>query len=290
MEKSLKDFYFYLMNNKNLSENTLNSYKRDIERFAEYYGKGIQKATSVDFSEYFNMLREQGKSNPTIARSMASLRKYYSFLEENGKILKNPLDGFKTPKIEKKLPVILDSGEVDKLLSVPEPVGFKGIRDKAMLEVLYATGIKVSELVDLNISAVNLKRRMLVCTKNDSARVIPLGKEAVNALKAYINGARGMCLTDKREQALFLNMSGERITRQGLWKIIKKYKDKAGIDKEITPHMLRHSFAAHLFANGADLVSIGEMMGLNDAASTAVYQKIAENKIFEIYNKAHPRA
>ena len=290
MKKTLKDFYDYLKLNKNLSENTVKSYMRDIEGFGAYYGRNLLKAKPADFDDYFNTLKAQGKANSTLARSMASLRSFYAYLVQSGRITVSPLTEFKTPKIEKKLPVILTSDEVTRLLDAPEPVGFKGMRDKAMLEVLYATGIKVSELVDLNISAVNLKRRMLVCTKNDSARVVPLGKEAVNALKAYINEARGLYVADKREQALFLNFSGRRMTRQGFWKILKKYKDEAGIEKEITPHMLRHSFAAHLFENGADLVSIGEMMGLTDSASTVVYQRIVENKIFEVYNKAHPRA
>ena len=290
MKKILSDFCENIRQNKNLSENTLLSYRRDIEHFADYYGGNLIKAKPSDFKEYFEEMRAGGKANSTLARSMASLRSFYSFLAESGKISDSPLEDFKTPRIEKKLPVVLTAEEVEKLLAQPEPTGFKGKRDKAMLELLYATGIKVSELVDLNISAVNLKRKMLVCTKNDSARVVPMGKEAVSAVKAYINGARNQCLSDKREQALFINSGGKRMTRQGFWKALKKYKESAGIDKEITPHMLRHSFAAHLLENGADLVSIGEMMGLTDAASTAVYQKIMENKIFEVYNKAHPRA
>ncbi len=290
MKKSLKEFCDYIRNNKNLSENTLSSYQRDIECFSKNCGVSLMRAKPSDFEDYFADMKARGRSNSTLARSMASLRCFYGYLAENGKISVSPLDGFKTPKIEKKLPVILTAEEIERLLAQPEPVGFKGKRDKAMLELLYATGIKVSELVDLNISAVNLKRRMLVCTKNDSARIVPIGKEAVKALRTYINEARELCLYDKHEQALFLNSSGRRLTRQGFWKMLKKYKELAGIDKEITPHMLRHSFAAHLFENGADLVSIGEMMGLTDSASTAVYQKIMENKIFEIYNKAHPRA
>ena len=217
MKKALKDFYSYLKLNKSLSENTLKSYLRDIEGFSAYYEGNVLKAKPADFDDYFNMLKAQGKANSTLARTMASLRGFYSYLVHTGKITASPLSDFKTPKIEKKLPVILTSDEVTNLLAMPQAVGFKGIRDKAMLEVLYATGIKVSELIDLNLSAVNLKRRMLVCTKNDSARVVPLGKEAVKALKAYINDARGLYLSDKHEQALFLNFSGRRTTRQGFW-------------------------------------------------------------------------
>ena len=290
MSKAIDEFYKCLHDGKRLADSTLKSYQRDIESFSTFCGGNLLRVKPENISDYVSVLYDEGKANSTVARTVSSLKSFYNFLFENGKIKVNPVAGLRAPKIGKKLPVILTADEVTKLLSVPDDRGFKGLRDKAMLELLYATGIKVSELVSLNLSSINLKRRILFCSSNNNVRVIPVGKEAIKALKAYINDARSLCTSNIRESALFVNCSGTRMTRQGFWKIIKKYKEIAGIEKEITPHMLRHSFAAHMVENGADLVSMGELMGLSDSASTAIYQKVVENKIFEVYRKAHPRA
>lgn len=286
LDKALSGFYDFLRLDRHLSENTLDSYRRDIKKFSVYCGDKLFDVNEEVLSEYVNTLKSKGKATATVARNMVSLRSLYSYLKKSGAIKVNPAKNLEMPRVEKKLPMILTGDEVLMLLEQPDKAQIKGCRDKAMLELLYATGIKVSELINLNISNVNLRRRMLTC----NMRVIPLGKEAVKAVSDYLKNSRSYMVGIKTENALFVNMNGGRLTRQGFWKIIKSYKEEAGIDKEITPHMLRHSFAAHLLENGADLVSISEMMGLTDIASTTVYKKIVENKIFDVYKKAHPRA
>ncbi len=290
MDAVIKEFYDYMINTRHLSDSTAVSYKSDISHFKDYIKKPLRRITETDVREYADVLSARGKSPSTVLRNMVSLRALFSFMEKYEKIKKNPMDEIKIPKVDKKLPQILTAEETERLLEAPQNKDAKGIRDKAMLELLYATGIKVSELIALNVSNVNLRRRMLMCQGGRGARVIPLGKEAVSAVTLYLKSARTSMLLSGEESALFVNCNGKRMSRQGFWKIIKNYQALSGIEKDITPHMLRHSFAAHLLQNGADLESIGEMMGLSDAASTAVYKKILENKIFDVYNKAHPRA
>ena len=290
MDTVLNDFYEYLVSTRLLSVSTAMSYKSDTSLFKEYIKKPLRRVNESDVCEYADYLSSRGKSSSTVLRNMVSLRAFYSFMEKHGKIKKNPMSSVAVPKVQKKLPQILTTEETERLLCAPQSQDAKGIRDKAMLELLYATGIKVSELIALNVSNVNLRRRMLVCQGGRGARIIPLGKEAVSAISLYLKNARTSMLLSGDESALFVNCNGKRMSRQGFWKIIKSYQVLSGIEKDITPHMLRHSFAAHLLQNGADLESIGEMMGLTDAASTAVYKKILENKIFDVYNKTHPRA
>lgn len=290
METLLDDFYTYLREEKHLSESTITSYKRDIELFEKFLGGRFYNAKESDIRAYVTGLKNGGKSAATISRSLVSLRAAFSYCIDTRSIEKNPIENIKLPTTRKKLPEILTSEEVELLLSQPCPDDEKGCRDKAMLELLYATGIKVSELVDLDLTSINLRRRVLYCNNSGNIRMIPIGKKAVKAVSDYLNRSRNALTCLKNEEALFVNCNGSRMTRQGFWKIVKEYKKTAGIKKEITPHMLRHSFAAHLLQNGADLVSIGEMLGLTSVASTAVYKKIIQNKIFDIYDKAHPRA
>jgi integrase/recombinase XerD len=209
---------------------------------------------------------------------------------KNTLIDSDPTVDLDSPKVEKKLPQILSTHEVELLLDQPKCVDLKGYRDKAMLELLYATGIRVSELINLNLSEVNLELGFIKCNKGLRERVIPIGSIAVSALIEYLNKSRNLLIQKPDEKALFVNINGGRLTRQGFWKIIKQYKNQAKINKDITPHTLRHSFAAHLLENGADLRSIQEMLGHSDISSTQVYAQIAKNKIKEVYKKTHPRA
>lgn len=290
MDAVINKFYDYMINTRHLADSTAVSYKSDILHFKEYIKKPLRRINEKDVSDYSDYLSKCGKSSSTVLRNLVSLRSLFSFMEKHGFIKQNPMEAVSIPKVDKKLPQILTTEETDRLLNAPAAKDAKGIRDKAMLELLYATGIKVSELIALNVSNVNLRRRMLICPGGRGARVIPLGKQAVSSVSLYLKSARTSMLLSGEESALFVNCSGKRMSRQGFWKIIKSYQALSGIEKDITPHMLRHSFAAHLLQNGADLESIGEMMGLTDTASTAVYKKILENKIFDVYNKAHPRA
>lgn len=286
----LERFCSFLSDERRLKDSTVNSYKSDIEHFSEFYGKNIKFADSSAIRSYVDYLRDEGKSSATVSRCIVSLRALYSFLLAFGMIKRNPMRNIDMPKSDRKLPMILDENETERLLSSPDESDIKGVRDKAMLELLYASGIKVSELTALNVSDINLRRGVLSCSGNGGTRTIPVGKHAVSAVSAYLKTARPVMAQSGGEKALFVNCSGKRMSRQGFWKLIKTYKNAAEIDKEITPHMLRHSFAAHLLKNGADADSVSEMMGFSDASSTLVYKKILENKIFDVYKKAHPRA
>ena len=290
MNSALKEYHDFLKNTRNLSDNTVLSYERDIKQFQRFYGGNLKNAESGDFSSYMEEMQRHGCAASTLTRNMVSLRSLYSFMKSIGIIKKDPTRNIRLPKVEKSLPQILTPAEITRLLEQPSGSDAKSCRDKAMLELLYATGIKVSELIMLNVSNVNLRKGMLSCSVSSKVRIIPLGKIAQKAISSYLKTARGQMIASPDENALFVNCNGTRMTRQGFWKIIKYYKDMANIEKEITPHTLRHSFAAHLLQNGADIDLIGEMMGLTDAASTAVYKKIIENRLFDVYKKAHPRA
>ncbi len=290
MEMLLKQFIEFSDNERRLSKNTLESYARDVMQFSKYVDGKLTEVDDKIVLAYIVNMKKVGKALSTISRSLASLRSFYQFLYRSGKISTDPTANLQPPKVEKKLPQILTTEEVERLLEQPKCVDFKGWRDRAMLELLYATGIRVSELINADMENLNLRRSFLTCISNGKVRTIPLGSAAKTALGDYIKNARPNMLRDAHETALFVNYGGSRMTRQGFWKIIKQYKETAKIDKEITPHMLRHSFAAHLLENGADLVSIQELMGLADIASTSVYTKIMQNKIVDVYEKAHPRA
>ena len=293
MSGLLLAFESYLKTEKHASANTMSAYLRDVQQFvlfAETKGVELTEMISADVEEYTQLLLRKGKSPATVTRSLASIKSFYQCLQLRGTIDQNPAKGVVPAKVERKLPQILTGREVELFLEQPECSEAKGYRDRAMLELLYATGIRVSELVALDLEDLNLPGGMLRCRGKGKERVIPLYPAAVHALNDYIRDIRPQLVESTEEQALFVNMTGERMSRQGFWKLIKHYQEKAGIKKEITPHTLRHSFAAHLLENGADLRSIQEMLGHADISSTQVYSRLVNQKIKDVYRKAHPRA
>ena len=287
-------FEKYLREEKKSSSNTLSSYLRDIRQFGAYLDlhtdTDIVSATEDELSEYINWLKGQGKSVATVSRCIASLKCLYSYLTIRQIIAENPATKLVPDKGEHKLPQILTSQEVDLLLEQPECIDAKGYRDKAMLEVMYATGMRVTELIDLNIDDVNPELGSVRCRSAKKSRVIPLYPAALKSLAIYIQDIRPTMISDPSEAALFVNVGGSRMSRQGFWKILKYYQSKAGIDKEITPHTLRHSFAVHLLENGADLGSLQELMGHSDISSTQLYTHLVNQKIKSVYQKCHPKA
>ena len=290
----LAKYEAYLTNEKNASANTLSSYLRDVRQLGAYLeshsGCTYDKATEKDLSAYIASLTSAGKSVATVSRAIASIKSFYTFLLENDFISENPSLVLVPDKTAQKLPQILTSKEVELLLEQPECVDAKGYRDRAMLELLYATGIRVSELISLNIYDLNLSAGIITCHGRERDRVIPLYNTAIKALSEYTEFIRPRMIASPDEKALFVNVSGERMSRQGFWKLIKSYQAKAGIEKDITPHTLRHSFAAHLLENGADLHSIQEMLGHADISSTQIYSQLVKKQLKDVYNKAHPRA
>lgn len=283
----------WLIENKNASANTVSSYLRDVRQFLDYLSSNKtqpEKAKQRILEQYTKHLISHGKSSATITRSVASLKSFYTYLLNCGYVTTNPAKGITSIKTERKLPQILTSREVDLFLDQPECTDAKGFRDKAMLELLYATGIRVSELINLNLINVNLSASIIRCEGRGKTRIIPIYPSAVHALSDYIEKVRPQMVDDQDEPALFVNLNGSRMSRQGFWKIIKFYQEKAGIKKEITPHTLRHSFAAHLLENGADLRSIQEMLGHADISSTQIYTQVVGQKLKDVYAKAHPRA
>lgn len=290
----LEIFENYLTDVKKVSTNTLSSYLRDIRQLSVYLQAheelGLTDADDEALQKYVSYLRSSGKSVSTVSRCIASMKCFYSYMIAEGHLERNPAAGLTAEKSEQKLPQILTSKEVELLLEQPQCVDLKGYRDKAMLEVLYATGIRVSELISLDVSDVNLAASILHCRSKNKDRSIPLYPVAVKALTEYIEFIRPQMIASHDEQALFVNVGGERMSRQGFWKLIRTYQQKAGIEKTITPHTLRHSFAAHLLENGADLHSIQEMLGHSDISTTQVYSQVVQKQLKDVYNKAHPRA
>ncbi len=293
MEKQIKNFLEFLENEKKVSKNTLQSYERDILQFESYLNEeklNYAKITDEDIKEYLNHLQGIGKKTSSISRSLASIRSFYQYETRVKKVKINPTEGVQAPKVEKHAPCILSSQEVELLLEQPKDVDLKGTRDKAMLEFAYATGMRVTEMISLNVEDVNIDAATVVCKTGTKQRTIPLGSLSLKALKEYIEDARPILVRDDEEKALFVNINGRRLTRQGFWKIVKYYKEQAHITKDITPHVLRHSFATHLLQNGADLKSIQTMLGHSDISSTQVYMQFQDDSIKNIYRKAHPRA
>ena len=293
MEKQLKLFLEFLENNKKASDNTLQSYRRDIvyyNKYLESNGLNYTKVTEENIKDYLNYLQSIGKKASTVSRNLASIRAFYQFLVKNKKMKEDPTAHVQAPKIEKKAPSILTSKEIELLLEQPKDVDLKGTRDKAMLEFAYATGMRVTEIISLDIDDVKIDEGYVVCRSGRKERNIPLGTLSLKALKEYIEDARPIMIRDEKVKALFVNVNGSRLTRQGFWKIVKYYKEQAHITKEITPHVLRHSFATHLLQNGADLKSIQTMLGHSDISSTQVYMQFQDNGLKNIYKKAHPRA
>ncbi len=293
MEKQLKAFFEFLEQDKKLSSNTLQSYQRDLKQFRRYIEGCEVPYNKVDeevMQNYIEYLEELGKKPSTISRCIASIRSFYQYVLKKGKVKKDPTKNMQSPKVEKRAPCILTSKEVELLLEQPKDIDLKGIRDKAMLEFAYATGMRVTEIISLDIDDVNFQEGCVNCRKANKQRIIPLGKMSLKALKEYTENAREILLKDEDEKALFVNINGQRLTRQGFWKIIKYYKEQAHISKDITPHVLRHSFATHLLQNGADLKSIQTMLGHSDISSTQVYMQFQDEGLKNIYQKAHPRA
>ena len=293
MDRQLKFFFNFLENDKKLSKNTLESYKRDLKQFREYleeHGIHYNRVKEDDVQNYIQELQDKGKKPSSISRCIASIRSFFQFILKNKKIKVDPTANIQSPKIEKRTPNVLTSKEVELLLKQPDTVDLKGVRDKAMLEFAYATGMRVTEIISLNIDDVNLEEAYVICKNGNKQRIIPLGSMSLKALKAYIEEARGVLIKSEDEKALFVNINGGRLTRQGFWKIIKYYKEQAHITKDITPHVLRHSFATHLLQNGADLKAIQTMLGHSDISSTQVYMQFQDEGLRDIYKKAHPRA
>lgn len=286
-------FGAYLSNEKHSSRNTVSSYLRDTTQFAEYLHNycdiDLREADSAAVQDYMDWMLSHGKSAASVTRFLASVKSFYSYMVAAGELKKNPAQGVAATKVERKYPEILTAKEVELFLEQPECVDAKGFRDHAMLELLYATGIRVSELIALNREDVNLQAAFLRCGGEKRERIIPLYPRAVKALRDYIQTVRPR-LAGQEEPALFVNMNGQRMTRQGFWKIVKYYQGKAEITKDITPHTLRHSFAVHLLENGADLRSIQEMLGHADISSTQIYAQIVKQRLQDVYHKAHPLA
>lgn len=293
MSDLLSVYEDYLKTEKRASGNTIASYLRDLGQFqAELASKEktLDQATTQDVTDYTQALIRRGKSNATVTRFIASARSFYQCMLTRGLVDHNPVQGINSVRVEKKLPQILTGKEVELLLDQPECTDLKGYRDRAMLELLYATGIRVSELISLNIEDLNLPGGVLCCAGKGKERIIPLYPAAIHALKEYVSNVRPQLIRSLEETALFVNMAGDRMSRQGFWKLIKHYQEKAGIRKEITPHTLRHSFAVHLLENGADLHFVQEILGHADISSTQAYSKLLSQKVKDMYKKVHPRA
>ena len=283
----------YLTKVKQASTNTIASYIRDIRQFSGWLdGEGVEivEAEQVNISGYLSYLESNGRSGATVSRSLASLKNFYSYVVSTGFMEQTPVTDIHVDRGEKKLPQILTGREIELLLQQPASVDAKGIRDKAMLEVMYATGIRVTELIDLDIDDVNLELGIIKCAGAKKSRSIPLYPGALKALSTYITEIRRTMLADPEEKALFVNIGGVRMSRQGFWKILKHYQATAHIEKEITPHTLRHSFAVHLLENGADLGSLQELMGHSDISSTQMYTHMVNQKLKSVYEKCHPKA
>ena len=293
MNDSIKGFESYLADQKHKSISTVQSYCRDISRFHDFLdlkGYGLKNVTPETVRDFLERGRMAGKSEATITRNLASIRSYYQYLILGGIAKSNPTVGVKTKKTEKKLPNILTSEEIDKLLLLPDSSDIKGCRDRAMLELLYATGIRVSELIAINLEDIDFRKSILYCSSVKNERNIPVYPSAMAAISDYLNRARVAIAPYESEPALFLNMNGQRMTRQGLWKIVKSYTEISSPGKDISPHTLRHSFAAHLLENGARLKDIQDMMGHADISSTKIYSKVVRDRMTDVYASFHPRA
>ncbi|MFD2168881.1 site-specific tyrosine recombinase XerD [Tumebacillus lipolyticus] len=295
MDRLIERFIHYLAVERGLALNTLESYQRDLIGYVSFLERSgvtdLNQTRRANIIGFLAELQRKGRATTTISRNLASLRAFYSFLLRDSLIDVDPTANLESPKIEKRLPKVLSVKEVESLLEGPDTGTVAGGRDKAMLELLYATGIRVSELVSLNLSDVNLNMGFLKCFgKGSKERIIPLGSVALTTVSDYLLNSRGKLLRDQAEESLFLNHHGQRLSRQGFWKIIKKYAQSAQIEKEITPHTLRHSFATHLLENGADLRAVQEMLGHADISTTQIYTHLTKSRLKEVYAKAHPRA
>lgn len=293
MTQDIQNFIQYLHQVKKTSENTEVSYARDLKKMNQYLtAQGIHdvsEVTATSLNSYVLFLEKEGRKPATISRSIASMKAFYHYMEKEHKVSEDPSERLRAPRIEKKMPAVLTQEEVTRLLEQPGGTSPKELRDTAMLEFLYATGIRVSELISLKVSDVNLAMEYLTCSDSHKERIIPFGSIAKKALSRYLELGRPKLVGDEQEEWLFTNCAGQQMSRQGFWKLIKSYGKKAGIEAEITPHMLRHSFAAHMVGNGADLKSVQEMLGHSDISTTQVYAQIGHRRMREVYVNAHPR-
>lgn len=284
----------YLTKVKQASNNTISSYMRDIQQFALWLHseKNVEvvDASQLNISEYLSHIEQDGRSAATVSRCLASLKNFYAYVVSTGFLEKTPVNDIKVNRGEKKLPQILTGREIELLLSQPICVDAKGFRDKAMLEVMYATGIRVTELIELDVDDVNIELGIIKCNSSRKSRAIPLYPAALKALSVYLRDVRSGMLASPDEPALFVNVNGVRMSRQGFWKILKHYQETAHIEKDITPHTLRHSFAVHLLENGADLDSLQELMGHSDISSTQLYTHMLNQNVKRVYEKCHPKA
>lgn len=293
MRETINNFLEFLKTEKGSSDNTIASYRRDVNNLINYFDSSavtLNKITNTNLNSYLIHLEKIGRAPSTISRSIASIHCYFGYLYKQNLIKEDPSGNLLAPKIEKKLPDVLTTDEIDILLNQPNDGDCKGIRDRAMLEVLYATGIRVSELIRLKKLDININLGYIKCQDNKKERIIPIGQVAKTALKRYMEEVRPVMIKEPQEEVLFVSCLGHSMSRQGFWKIVKSYAGKAGINKKITPHILRHSFATHLVENGADLRSVQEMLGHSDISTTQIYAQMSSNRLKEVYAKAHPRA
>lgn len=293
MINAIQEFIEYLHNVKKTSHNTEISYERDLRKMASWLKEqgidSVNQVSATNLNSYMLYLERERLAAATVSRSVAAIRAFFQYEVKEHQLPEDPSVGLKPPKVEKKIPEILTVEEIDLLLRQPDDRTPKGIRDKAMLELLYATGIRVSELIHLHLSDVNMQLGYITCTEHEKERIVPFGSTAKRALERYLKEARGVLQTVQKEESLFLNCSGRPMSRQGVWKVLKVYVRQAGITEDITPHTLRHSFATHLLQNGADLKSVQEMLGHSDISTTQMYLNMGIYKMREVYNKAHPR-
>ncbi len=294
MEQAIEKYICYLQDTVEKSHNTIMSYRSDLIHLAGFLTKKgimmVQDISPDNLQEYISCLEEQGRKAATISRNVSTMKSFFAFLCRQDKNMLDPSEELCAPKMEKKVPAILPVEEVTKLLSQPSGDSAKEMRDKAVLELMYATGIRVTELASLKLSDVNMRTGQICCRDRNKERVIPFGQKAKKALNRYLHDAREEMLREEGCENLFVNCSGVPMSRQGIWKLLKDYGKRAGITKELTPHTLRHSFAAHLLENGADLKTVQEMMGHSDIASTQLYTEKSRNEMRSEYAKAHPRA
>lgn len=293
MNDEIQKFIVYLKEVKKTSENTVLSYERDLKKFNKYCMEqgvsSVNQITVTGLNSYVLYLKKQGLKPATISRGIASLKAFFHFLQKEGYVNQDVAEDLKAPKVEKKMPSVLTQEETVRLLNQAKGDSPKELRDSAMLELLYATGIRVSELISLKLEDVNLKMEYITCRDGSKERIVPFGTVAKEKLQLYLAEGRPELITDDASDYLFTNCSGHAMSRQGFWKLVKCYGKKAGITTELTPHTLRHSFAMHLVSNGADLHAVQEMLGHSDISTTQVYANMNQNRIREVYAKAHPR-
>lgn len=294
MDQLLTMFIDFLAIERGLAKNTLSAYRSDLKEFFDFIKEKniqIEELKKEEILAYIVNLKQKKRANSTISRQLAAIKAFFKFLQQEGIVIINPTSDLEGPKKQKRLPQVLSIDEIEKILEKPKNNNPLGTRDKAMLETLYGAGMRVSELINLDVNSINTDLGYVRCVgKGSKERIIPLGNQAILSLNAYLKGARNKLLKNPKEYALFLNQHGRRLTRQGFWKILKNYAQQAGIKKEITPHVLRHSFATHLLENGADLRSVQEMLGHVDVTTTQIYTHLNTNNIINIYKKSHPRA